>query len=506
MNKADQYIQWTEDNCIIPQGDGEGEKVSLMAMQKQLYRGAFRRGIKTIAWSWPRSNTKSTTAGFKICLYLFGPLVQKNTQINIVASSIDQGNEIFSQVIPQLPDDRKWGIRDSFNVREIECPVSGVLLKVLGSNPRHMMGKKTVAWFLDEPQSWGPQSEKCWAAIRSSTGKIPGSKVFMCGTMTDNENHWFSRQILGEADYAQLYQSRAKKTWWSDAAMRKANPAFPYLKTLRDDLQKLRDEARKSPEAAEMYRALNLNQGGDGSLEKIDVLIQAKDYKRLEVESVEIQPGRYVLGLDPADGFSQFGVCAISLDGDVDGFAAWPEVDNDLAQRSKKDGIDYKKWQRAGDLVLTSGPVTDIGEVIETAFSRWGRPVAIVCDLFRFRELRFVLEKHGYSQDQGTLVTRRASWGDGSEDYRAFARAVRAGELSFRKSDALRDTFSQARKVGDSSGNIRQAKFHERSTRGRDDIAAACLFAVGEVARRSREVQGTGTGRFIHVPLAGSWG
>lgn len=80
---------------------------------------------------------------------------------------------------------------------------------------------------------------------------------------------------------------------------------------------------------------------------------------------------------------------------------------------------------------------------------------------------------------------------------------MKAGELAFRKSDALRDSFSQARTVGDSSGNIRQAKFHERSTRGRDDIAAACVFAVGEVARRGREVKDTGTVGFIHVPLPG---
>ena len=84
----------------------------------------------------------------------------------------------------------------------------------------------------------------------------------------------------------------------------------------------------------------------------------------METETVQI--GDYVLGLDPADGFSQFGVCAVSMDTgidgahDVDGFAAWPEADNNLSERTQKDGIDYGKWQRTGDLVMTSGPVVDL--------------------------------------------------------------------------------------------------------------------------------------------------
>ena len=485
----------------VPQGDHAGKRVKLMPWQVRYLKGTFRRGVTTAAMTLPRANGKSSLAAFIASAYLWGPVAKDETSVIIVASSIQQGSEVFDQVLPQLPTDRSFKVWDSFNAREIEDKETGTTLRVLGNNPRHLHGLKAAIFICDEPAQWGPQREKMFSALRSATGKIKGCKLLSLGTMPEDTGHWFSKQVNGEADFAVKYQSRARKTWWSQGAMRKANPSYDYFPTLRADLNKQRDEGRRDEAAAARYRALNLNQGISEVPDSIDVLIQVKDYKRLQVESIEIQPGRYVLGLDPADGFSQFGVAAVSLDGDVDGFAAWPEVDNDLAQRSKKDGIDYAKWQRAGDLVLTSGPVTDIGEVIETAFSRWGKPVAIVCDLFRFRELRFILEKHGYSQDRGTLVTRRAAWGDGSEDYRAFTRAVKAEELAFRKSDALRDSFSQARTVSDSSGNVRQAKFHERSTRGRDDIAAACVFASGEVTRRKREVQGTEVPFMIHVPL-----
>ena len=335
-----------------------------------------------------------------------------------------------------------------------------------------------------------------WAALRSATGKIKGCKLLSLGTMPEDSDHWFSKQINGEADFSVLYHSKARKTWWSNAAMRTANPSYNHFETLRADLHKQRDVARRDAAASARYRALNLNQGMSEVPDAIDVLIEVKDYARLETESVQV--GDYILGLDPADGFSQFGVCAVSMDTgidgahDVDGFAAWPEADNDIGERSKKDGLDYRKWQRAGDLVLTSGPVVDIPEVIESAFSRWGRPHGIVCDFYRLRELKFVLEQHGFTEDQGNLVTRRSSWGDGSEDYRAFARYVKAGDLRFRKSEAMRDSFSQARSISDSSGNVRQAKFHERSTRGRDDLSAACVFATGEVSRRLQEPVETG--------------
>ena len=492
MKTADTIIAWIEENMVIPQGDGAGEKCSLMPFQERLIRGIYRRGVTTAAYSTPRANSKSTTAAFLACAYLWGPLAKPRTTVVIVASSIQQGSEVFDQVLPQLPKDRDFKVWDSFNAREIEDRETGITLRVLGSNPRMMLGLKPAALLLDEPQSWGPQSEKAFASLKSATGKIKGAKLIACGTMTDDENHWFSRLISGEADFAMLYQSKAKKTWWSNQAMRTANPAYDYLPTLRADLHKQRDAARGSEAAASIYRSLNLNQGGDGTQDSFDVLITAKDYARLESETVNI--GDYVLSLDPADGFSQFGVCAVSLDAgidgahDVDGFAAWPEADNVLPERSKKDGIDYGKWIRAGDLVLTHGPVVDIPEVIETAFSRFGKPRFIVCDLYRFRELKYHLSRHGYSEEDGNLITRRAGgWGDGSADCRAFFRYVRAGDLRFKKSDAMRDSFSQARTIQDSSGNVRVAKFHERSTRGRDDISAACVFGVGVLARQEQE-------------------
>ncbi len=367
MAVSDQIVAHIE-SLRVPQGDHEGKHVSPMPWQVRYIRGTFRRGVTTSAMTLPRANGKSSLAAFIASAFLWGPMAKPNTSVVIVASSIQQGSEVFDQVLPQLPVDYDWKVWDSFNAREIEDRETGTTLRVMGNNPRHLHGLKSAIFICDEPAQWGPQREKMFSALRSATGKIPGCKLLSLGTMPEDPGHWFSKQVNGEADYAVKYQSRARKTWWSQGAMRKANPSYDYFPTLRADLNKQRDEGRRDEAAAARYRALNLNQGISEVPDSIDVLIQVKDYKRLEVESMEIQPGRYVLGLDPADGFSQFGVCAVSLDGDVDGFAAWPEEDNDLLQRSKKDGIDYAKWHRAGDLVLTSGPVTDIGEVLKRLF------------------------------------------------------------------------------------------------------------------------------------------
>lgn len=510
MKLPDTIIDWIESNIRVPQGDHEGESVTVLDWQRRFLRGVFRRSVVTSAMSLPRANGKSSLAAFIASSALWGPISKARTSVVIVASSIDQGAEVFDQILPQLPDDRPWGISNSKNAKQIRNPNNGVTLRVLGSEPRHLHGLKSSLFICDEPAQWGNRAEKMFAALRSATGKIKGCKLIALGTMPANESHWFSRQVKGEADYAVLYQSKAKKTWWSIAAMRKANPSWNHLPTLRKDLERQRNDARRDEAAAVRYRALNLNQGVEDVPDSVDVLIEAKDYARLESDEVLI--GDYILGLDPADGFSQFGASAVSLDPGIDGshgldgFAAWPSEDvKDIPERSKKDGVDYRKWIRDGDLVLTSGPVVDIPEVLETAFSRWGRPACVVTDFYRFRELRFVLEKHGYTEDAGNLITRRASMYDGSEDYRAFARMVRSGDLAFRKTMAMRESFGAARTVADTSGNVRQAKFHERSTRSRDDIAAAAVFGIGELTRRQHEPVESGGVQVYHVGLPGGY-
>ena len=115
-----------------------------------------------------------------------------------------------------------------------------------------------------------------WAALRTATGKIKGCKLLSLGTMAEDPEHWFSKQVNGEADFAVLYASKARKTWWTTSAMKTANPSYDHFETLRGDLHKQRDVARRDA-AATRYRALNLNQGMSEVPDAINVLVEGKD-------------------------------------------------------------------------------------------------------------------------------------------------------------------------------------------------------------------------------------
>ena len=78
-------------------------------------------------------------------------------------------------------------------------------------------------------------------------------------------------------------------------------------------------------------------------------------------------------------------------------------------------------------------------------------------------------------------------------------------KLAIRKSMLLRQSFSVAR-TQVQQGNEWLQKENERSTRGKDDVAAAIIIAVAEVHRRTRDLSGAGPARVYNFGLAGAAG
>ena len=117
------------------------------------------------------------------------------------------------------------------------------------------------------------------------------------------------------------------------------------------------------------------------------------------------------------------------------------------------------------------------------AFGRWGKPDAVATDAWRDEELIDALEKAGVPP--AALEVRRMGWRDGGDDVRWFRRAVAEGWVKASVSLLMRSALSDARVVGDSSGNYKFAKGTQGGRRSshRDDAAAAQILGVAEGAR-----------------------
>ena len=90
-------------------------------------------------------------------------------------------------------------------------------------------------------------------------GKVPGSRLVALGTRPEGQDHWFARMLAGEVGYAQVHAARREDPPFQLRTIKRANPSWDALPSLRVRLLQEREEARVSPDALASWRALRLN-------------------------------------------------------------------------------------------------------------------------------------------------------------------------------------------------------------------------------------------------------
>ena len=485
----------------ITSGEHLDEPVTVLPWQERFIRGSFRPGIETAALSIARGNGKTTVVSWLAAAVLSGPLMHRNSKVVVACASHDQGRGLHKAVVELLPDadDRKkWSIwrNQRYRILNVE---SGAELTVLGMNPGTSHGLiGTVLILADEVAQWpkGKRGEM-WNALETTLGKSPGCRLMAIGTRPADPDNPFTKLLDGQADYRLEFRSRAGKTWYTPSAARVANPSIAHFPSLERTIRREASLAKGDPARLAAYRAYRLNQGVD-EIELRNAVLTANEYSGLVVAD-GITSGTYVLGIDLSGGHALTAACAVFDDGYIDGFAMW-QSSVDLKGRSERDDVDYRSMVRDGDLILSDGPTVNPDTVLYEAIARWGRPEVIVSDFFRLTELSFACDALGYSTDRDNLVLRRMGWRDGSEDLRLFRRAVASDAIRIRDSSLMRHSFMAARTVSDASGNEKLAKETERSTRGKDDLAAAVVIAVAEQNRQDNMPPSQSF--LVHVPPA----
>ena len=508
MIRPDDIIKWIETNLVVVSGHDADKPVVLLTWAKRFIRGVFRKGVTTASVSMARANAKSSVCSYIACAALWGPLAKPNSTIAVVASSLEQARIIFQQVCYQLPDGGvsnrdRWRVWDSASAVRITDRETGCTLKCLSSDPKMAHGLISHLWLLDEPAQYqSTKVEKMVNAAITSAGKIKDAKVIFLGTRPESDEHPFSKLLDGDADYALEYRSRARKTWWSEAAMRAANPALSRFPVLKEQIKRERDLARRDPRARARYFSYRLNAGTPEVVDQRDQLLTVEQYKALEGPACVQQP--YCLGVDLSSSWAQSGFAAVSLAPDAAGryhcdvFSVWPEIPN-LQTRTQADGVEYLPMHAAGELVLVPGRTVKVDLAVAEAFERWGMPEVIVCDRWRFSELQDVVAPFGFFEGEN-LITRRAGFFDGGADVSNFMRMALDRNLVFPESQLLKYSMAAARTISDPGGNTKLAKANERNTKGRDDAVAALVISAAEVHRSTMAPVSTGF-TITHVPL-----
>ena len=473
----------------IGQGRYFGQPFPLLGWQRRFLRCFDQPGDAAV--SLGRGGGKSTfiAAIAASAVDVGGPLVSPGAATVIVASSFDQGKEaIFDTMMwflgPSLerygrgPRDR-FRVQDSANRAVIQDRETRASVRVIGAEPRRGHGLQSKLIIADEIAQWEPgQMDRLLGALKTSRGKIQGSKMLWLGTRPDTRDHPFQRALDGHGTTHQLVYSAPldappfqKRTW------KRANPGLDMLPDLEESI---RDEARDAKAdlgALARFRSHRLNQGVPDVQESvvIDVARWAEAMTRPEPEPV----GPYVLGLDIGQEQAMTAAAGFWRSGRLDAFAAFPAVPG-LAERGIADGVGqrYVRMVERGELLLHPGRTSSPRMLVEEVLRRWGPPVAITADKHRNGELRDALDAS--AMPECPLVIRRMGPFDGGEDMADFRHAMLDGVARPVENGLLTDAMAEARSVTNSGGQVFLAKGTQggRRSRARDDAAAAAILAV----------------------------
>ena len=467
-------------------GDHDGERFAVLPWERRFLRGAFR-GPGDAGLSIARGNGKSCflAAVASAVADPVGPLHGTRREVVVVAASFEQARVIYEDVLAflgaryDLGDRAEWRRQDSANRATLEFRSSGARVRCIGSDPGNAHGLRPALALLDEPAQWASATrDRMYAAIRTGLGKTPGSKLVALGTRPADSEHWFSR-LLETAPYAQVHAAPLDAPPFHKRTLRRANPSYDHLPSLRAQLAEEAVDARRDPDALASWRALRLNQGTDDVSRS--VLLDVDAWRRAgRLGLPEAEPrGGYVLGVDLGTSSAMSAAAAYHRDGRLEATAMFPEIPT-LAERGLADGVGslYLRMAERGELVVAGRRVTDISALLAEALARWGRPAAVVCDTWRAAELTEHLEAMRFPR--AALVVRRQGWYDGGQDVRDFRRAMLSDLVRPAESLLLTAAMSEARTVSDAAGNTKLSKGSAggRRSRARDDAAAAAILAV----------------------------
>lgn len=477
------------ETLSLSQGRRAGELFQLEEWQRDFLKCFDQPGDAALTLA--RGGGKTTFCAAIAAACVDGPLVEPRAECIIVASSFTQGLLAFDPLLAFLApvidaNPRRYRVQNNSSFAGIRDMETGVRVKVLGCDPRRAHGIAPKLMLLDEVAQWpGHSLGQMVAALRTSRGKIPGSKALWLGTRADSEQHAFSQALSGGVAYSQVHAADKDDPPFVRETWLKANPGLNSLPDLDEAIREESELAKTDPEALASFKALRLNLGVSDTVRS--VLLDADSWARIEGEAE--RAGAYILGIDLGGTAAMSAAAAYFPEtGRLESLAVFPELP-DLTARGRSDGVGrlYTAMRERGELLIAGRRVASADGLLRECLERWGAPAVVVADRWREGDLRDALE--AAQVPLAALALRGQGFKDGGEDVRLFRRACLSGAVTPVVSLLMRAAMREARVTTDPAGNAKLAKNTQGGRRGnaRDDAAAAAILAVAEGVRQSAE-------------------
>ena len=471
----------------MTQGPLAGQAFGVLPWQRDFIEGAFAPSITDAGLSVARGNGKTSLLAGIALACVEGPLMQPRAETVIIAASFEQAGILFDTALAYgagRVTGMHYRILNSQNRKLIEHLPSGARLRVMSSDPKRAHGIAPVLILADEPAQWPTGTgEQMVAALRTSRGKIAGSRFIALGTRPGQGHHWFARLLRapGESAYCQVHAA----TDLEDANDREqwllANPSLPVMPDLEATIASEAKDAELDPALLASFRSLRLN-GGVSEVDNRDMVVMPHVWRRC-VQGAECEPdGDMTWGVDLGSAHALSAIAACWETGRLETLAMFG-AEPSLEERAAQDGTGelYPLALQEGELILSPKRIPVVRELFAEAARRWGMPKRLVCDRWRLDELRDALEDDTLPWRKVTLIPRGQGFKDGGMAILAWRKATVSGRLRpAGPCRLLTYQLAEAVTVCDPAGNEKLARDTEggRRKRLRDDVVAAALLAV----------------------------
>ena len=477
------------------------QRFPLLPFQSDWIKGVFSDHVQIGALSLPRGNAKTSLFGWLAseCVRPGSALFQPGIETLIVSGSLEQSRVMLGFLRDALAEDeRAYRICDSSQRMWILHKATNTRIRVLSSSGKRAMGLAQFSLILcDEPGSWETRGgQLLWQALTGSLGKREGQRVLVIGTRSPAEpgSWWLSLLEHGSGPRSHVMVLAAEKDepWDSWNTIKAVNPLALHNPSLRQTILNERDEARKDESLRPAFEAYRLNRAIQAHT---DMLVQVKDWQKVERRAVPERHGRPIVGYDVGASRAWTAAWCLWLNGRTECYALAPGIP-DLKQREKQDAMPsglYQKLQANGSLIVDDGlHMARAGTLTDYLLNLGIVPQAMYADRFLFEALKDVVA------GRWPLILRPTRWSASTEDITSFRRLVLDGPLSIapESRDLARVSLSQAVVVNeDANLRVRKSK-HGRS---RDDVAVAGTLACGSLVRLLARRPAVTVGRYALV-------
>jgi len=496
QGKVDEVIEFiqflTLTKCTL---SGNPEPFEVLPHTRRIIEGIYgprrangtRQTRKCFA-TFGRKQAKTQIAA-AIAAYEFFMGDEPMQEIYFAASSADQAARCYEAVRDMISADPELEslckITDS--IRKMVNVSNGNILKVLSADGKRQHGFNPSMVVFDELHAWTDQHRELHAAL-STGSKSRREPLWLTITTagTEIESLWgqeyeYAKQVqkgeVVDPSYLPIIYEVPRDADWTDTSLWPL--ALPLLASGHHKLEDYEEEfrmAQQVPAKQNEFRRLYLNQQTSSTAQWIPLAAWDSLRADLPDDALAGVPCWGGLDLSATRDLMAFSLCWALDDGSV-AVKSWGYIPKDaVAERGKRDGVEYEHWARLGHIQLTAGNAADwagLGDHVRELQKRYNIQ-AIGTDPWNFE-----YAKREWGEISTPVMSFRQGYQSMSPAIKRAERLIYRNQLKHDGNPALRWNMDCCRIKSDEAGNVKLIKPPQHINSRRIDMAVSMVMAIG---------------------------